>query len=217
MNNASGLVADAHTLLERGSHGRARSLAVLAQEELGKALWIYETFDQAWSTGSKDALEVPRLRADGRRHAVKYMEAFVFGQELAAFWGDYESYEYPEDDSQEGWDAFFAKRTRDAEAAGNRANDEKMAGFYVDLDETEESVLSPADISAGTIAEDLRTAAQVIEMLLIKDHSRMKLKASTPYDSTHQQQHRLLPISHPEHWSTASEEFRRGDYLGKQN
>lgn len=129
MDNASGLIADAHTLLERGSHGRARSLAVLAQEELGKALWVYEIFEQAWNTGSEDALGVPRLRADGRRHAVKYMEAFVFGQELAAFWGDYESYEYPEDDSQEGWDAFFAKRTRDAEAAGKRANEEKMAGF----------------------------------------------------------------------------------------
>ena len=41
MDNASGLIADAHALLERGSYGRARSLTVLAQEELGKALWIY--------------------------------------------------------------------------------------------------------------------------------------------------------------------------------
>lgn len=88
-----------------------------------------------------------------------------------------------------------------------------MAGFYVDLDESGGAVLSPADISAGAIADDLRTAAQVVEMLLIKDHSRMKLEATTPYDSTYEQQHRLLPISHPDDWAAASQEFRNGDYL----
>jgi hypothetical protein len=87
-----------------------------------------------------------------------------------------------------------------------------MAGFYVDMDGTRETVLSPTDITPGTIAEDLQTAAQVIEMLLIKDHSRMKFYAATPYDSTHEQQRRLLPISHPEDWATASGEFNRGDY-----
>lgn len=213
MDNASGLIADAHALFERGSFGRAQSLTVLAQEELGKALWIYETFEQSWSAGADEALEVPRFASDGRRHAVKYMEAFVFGQELASFWGDYESFELPEDESPEGWDVYFAKRKRDAESAGKRANEVKMAGFYVDLDPSGERVLSPADITTGTIADNLQTAAQVIEMLLIKDHSRMKHEARTPYDSTHEQQHRLLPISHPEDWAGASQEFKEGDYL----
>lgn len=211
MVNASGLIADAHALLERRSFGRARSLAVLAQEELGKALWIYETFEHDWSTGTERACDVPLLTSDGRRHAIKYMEAFVFGRELAAFWGDYESYELPEDESPEGWKTYFAKKRDEAQAAGKRANEEKMAGFYVDLSDKE--VRSPADISAGTINADLQTAAQVVEMLLIKDHSRMKLEATTPYDSTHAQQHRLLPISHPEDWAAASQEFRDGDYL----
>lgn len=178
MDNASGLIADAHALLERGSFGRARSLTVLAQEELGKALWIYETFERAWSTGSEDACEVPRLTSDGRRHAVKYMEAFLFGQDLAAFWGDYESYDLPDDKSQEGWETHFAKKRSEAETAGKRANEEKMAGFYVDIEDQE--VRAPADISAGTIDTDLQTAAQVVEMLLIKDHSRMKFYATTP-------------------------------------
>lgn len=105
------------------------------------------------------------------------MEAFVFGQELAAFWGDYESYDVPDDDKQEIWDVHVARKRSEAEAAGKRANDAKMAGFYVDMDDSGESVLSPTDVEAGTIAEDLRTAAQVIEMLLIKDHSRMKFEA----------------------------------------
>lgn len=135
------------------------------------------------------------------------------GQELASFWGDYESFQLPKDESQQGWDAFFAKKRSDAEAAGKQANEEKVAGFYVDLDSSGKAVLSPADISAGTIADDLQAAAQVVEMLLIKDHSRMKLEAETPYDSTHQQQHRLLPISHPEDWAAATDEFRQGGYF----
>lgn len=38
------------------------------------------------------------------------------------------------------------------------------------------------------------------------------VNAATPYDSTHEQQHRLLPISHPDDWATAPEEFKRGSY-----
>lgn len=213
VDNASGLISDASALLERGSFGRARSLTVLAQEELGKALWVYETFEQSWNTGAGKTLEIPKLSSDGRRHAIKYMEAFIFGQELAAFWGDYEAFELPGDESEAGWNASFAEKRSIAEAAGTRANEEKMAGFYVDLGEDGETALSPADIEAGTIAEDLQTAAQIIEMQLIKDHTRMKHEAKTPYDSTHEQQHRLLPISHPEDWAEAPEEFRRGDYF----
>jgi AbiV family abortive infection protein len=211
MDNATGLIADADALLERESFGRARSLTVLAQEEQGKALWIYETFEPSWSTGAEAPLERPKLKTHGRHHASKYTDAFVLGQDLAAFWGDYDAYDFPIDGSQADWDEHFTKQQREAEAAGKQANAEKMLGFYVDLNDDGESVLSPVDIASGTIAADLRTAAQVIEMLLIKDHSRMKLDATTPYDSTHKQQHRLLPISHPEEWNAASEDFRTKD------
>lgn len=214
MNNATSLITDARLLLEHGSFGRARSLTVLAQEELGKALWLYEAFSQAWNDGDETPLTVERLAKDGRKHATKYMHAFVFGQELAEFWGDDTLYEdAPLDGKQEDWDAWFAAKEAEANSAGKQANDEKMRGFYVDFEQGSDELLTPGDIDAGSIAEDLQTAAQVVEMLLIKDHSRMKLDASTPYDSTHAQQHRLLSISHPEDWRSASEEFRRGEYL----
>lgn len=215
MDNATSLITDAHLLLGHGSFGRARSLAVLAQEELGKALWLYETFSQAWSDGDDTPLTVDRLTAAGRKHAVKYMEAFVFGQELSAFWGDYETlYEdAPLDGSQEAWTAWFEVQRAKAAAAGKQANEDKMRGFYVDLQPKGDLLPTPGDSDSGTIADDLQTAAQVVEMLLIKDHSRMKLEASTPYDSTHAQQHRLLSVSHPDEWQSASEEFRRGDYM----
>lgn len=215
MDNATNLITDAQLLLEHESFGRSRSLTVLAQEELGKALWLYEAFNGAWSDGDETPVTVERLSTDGRKHATKYMQAFVFGQELSAFWGNYETlYEdAPLHGTQEDWDAWFATREAEAKAAGMQANDEKMRGFYVDLEQDTGQVLTPGDIDAGSIAADLQTAAQVVEMLLIKDHSRMKLHSSTPYDSTHDQQHRLLSISHPEDWHSATEEFRRGDYL----
>lgn len=68
-------------------------------------------------------------------------------------------------------------------------------------------------LTAGTIADGLQTAAQVFEKLLIKDHSRMKIEATTPFDSTQGQQHRILPVSLSADWDSVSEGFRRGDYL----
>lgn len=211
MDNATNLIADADVLLERGSYGRARSLTVLAQEELGKALWLYQTFAESWSTGAEEALTATKLTTDGRSHAVKYMEAFVFGRELEGFWGVQRFEDLPLDASEADWQAYFARQAAKAEAAGKQANADKMAGFYVDLDKDGDTVHSPADIGPETIADDLRTAAQVVEMLLITDHSRMKFDAVTPYDSTHAQQYSLLPITHPEDWQAASETFTKSD------
>lgn len=213
MDNSTNLIADAHLLLQHESFGRARSLTVLAQEELGKALWLYETFQFAWSDGDDEPLVAERLTADGRRHAVKYMEAFVFGRELEFFWGGFDlEADPPLGDTPDDWDAWFAAREKEAAAAGKAANENKMLGFYVDLDKSG-GVLTPSSIEAGTIADDLQTAAQVVEMLLIKDHTRMKNHSNAPYDSTLVQQHKLLSISHPEEWQSASEEFKSGQRI----
>lgn len=207
MDNASALIADAHVLLSAGSFGRARSLAVLAQEELGKALWIYDTFESPWSTGDGEPREVDRLAKHGTSHVQKFLQAFVFGDELAHFWGHYEDAEQPREG--ESYEDFRRRREQEAEAAAKRANLAKQQGFYVDRDKAG-VITSPTAIEAGTIVEDLQVAAKVVEMLLISDHSRMKLFSVTEYDSTHEQQFRLLPISHPEDWAAASESFRRG-------
>ncbi|MER5200988.1 AbiV family abortive infection protein [Streptomyces sp. NPDC002755] len=202
MDNASSLIADAHTLLSAESYGRARSLTVLAQEELGKALWIYDTFQADWSRGGEAPRVVGSLTQHGRNHTKKYLEAIVFGDELAEFWGDYSALQAA-GTGYEAWEQAHKKRQAEAEAAAREANLAKQRGFYVDRDANGD-VLSPTAIAAGTTAEDLQTAARVIEMLLINDHSRMKTSA-TPYDSTHPQQFRLLPVSHPEDWAAAAD------------
>lgn len=209
MDNASSLIADAHILLAAESFGRARSLMVLAQEELGKALWIYNRFQKAWSEGDTTPRVVDELKQHGRNHAMEYLKAFVFGDELASFWGDYDAM-LTQRHQGESWEDTLARRTQETEVASEEENRQKQRGFYVDRDGSG-NVHAPADVEAGTTSDDLQVAAQVVEMLLIKDHSRMKLDAKTPYDSTHEQQFRLLPISHPEDWAAASEEFKRGD------
>lgn len=203
MDNASALIADAHTLLSSNSYGRAGSLTVLAQEELGKALWIYDVFQDDWNQGSQTLRAVEPLAQHGRSHHKKYLQAFVFGNELATFWGDYSAAQDLGGD-REFREAACEERMQEAEAAAQAANRAKQAGFYVDYD-GHGTVFSPAAIPAGTTRKDLQTAAQVIEMLLIRDHSRMKFHARTPYDSTHAQQFRLLPVSHPQEWRAAVE------------
>ena len=206
MDNASSLIADAHLLLNAGSYGRARSLMILAQEELGKALWIYDAFQHAWSVGDETPRAVPSLERHGREHVKKYLEAVVYADGLAAFWGNY-SFPARHGHDEESWLAARECRQREAEAAAKEANLAKQRGFYVDRDQ-DDSLHAPTAIEAGAIPEDLQTAAQVVEMLLIRDHSRMKIQAVTPYDSTQEQQYRLLPVAHPEDWAAASKEFR---------
>lgn len=200
MDNASALIADADLLLQAASFGRAKSLCVLAQEELGKALWIYDVFSSAWSAGSETPLAVEALSRDGLRHQKKYLEAIVYGNELAMFWGDYSSLRIIGGD-EASWKAEFTRRQTAAAAAAKEANLAKQRGFYVDRD-ADGAIHSPSEAASPTIADELQSAAQVIEMLLISDHTRMQ-GARTPYDSTHAQQVRLLPTAHPEEWAAA--------------
>jgi AbiV family abortive infection protein len=208
--NATDLICDAHILLEAGSFGRARSLIVLAQEELGKALWLYEHFEVAWSTADEIPRDVPQLEKHGRNHLAKYMSALEFGDGLPEFWGDYSEWEDVGHTDGE-WAERVERRRAEIDAAAREANTAKQRGFYVDLDDTSGEVRTPRAVDGGSIMEDLRTVAQVIEMLLISDHTRMKHLAVTPYDSTHFLQQRLLPLSHPVEWASAPDSFRNGD------
>lgn len=205
--NATDLIWDAHTLLEAGSFGRARSLIVLAQEELGKALWLYQHFEVAWSTGDETPRDVPQLEKHGRNHLAKYMSALQFGDGLPEFWGDYSKWE-DVGNSDDEWSERVKRRQAEIDVAAREANTAKQRGFYVDLDDTSGKIRTPSEVDSGSITDDLRTVAQVIEMLLISDHTRMKHVAATPYDSTHLLQQRLLPISHPVEWASASDSSR---------
>lgn len=199
VDNAARLVADAHLLLDADSFARARSLTVLAEEELGKALTVYEVFSHGWSDGASGSLPLPDTGS--RDHLAKYMAAFEFGRELEQFWGGGYEGQYPEDDDWEGW---FAKRRAEAEDAARGANRQKQRGFYVDLEGAE--VRTPDDLDAGAVADNLTRAAQVIEMMLIKDHTRMQDGPPERFDSTSVQQWTVMRTAHPDEFA---------DFLGR--
>lgn len=207
--SATDLIRDAHILLEVGSIGRARSLAVLAQEELGKALWLYDHFEVAWSTGDETPRDVPQLEKHGRSHVAKYMSALEFGNGLPEFWGDYSKWAHIGQTEAE-WADRVERRRAETEAAAREANTAKQRGFYVDLDDTSGDVRMPSAVDDRSIVDDLRTVAQVIEMLLISDHTRIKHVAGAPYDTTLALQRQLLPLSHPDEWASAPDSFRNG-------
>ena len=195
LDNATSLVADAHLLFDNRSFGRARALTVLAEEELAKALSVYELFNDAWSVGGVDAREWQTLGA--RDHLAKYRAAFEFGRELESFWGEYPALDdHPDDDN---WEQWAADRRALADDAARRANESKKRGFYVDLVGSE--VLTPDAMDPEGVGVDLNRAAQVIEMMLIGDHTRMQDGPPERYDSTHDLQWRVMPTSHPEEFA----------------
>ena len=53
-------------------------------------------------------------------------------------------------------------------------------------------------------------AAQVIGMMLIRDHSRMKFDTPEDYDDTGNLQWRLMPTSHPEEYDEFVTSIERG-------
>ncbi|MFJ4255166.1 AbiV family abortive infection protein [Microbacterium sp. NPDC090003] len=188
LDNATRLIADANLLFAADSIGRARALTVLAEEELGKATAVYDTFSWAWSKLSEEGIEL--LQGSARDHLAKYAAAYEFGRELDAFWGD----DYPEVPEDDDWVRWHAERETESRAAAKVANQEKQRGFYVDL--AAGDITTPAQFDRDHVEDHLVRAAQVVEMMLIRDHSRMKFESPDHYDSTHEMQWRIMPVSH---------------------
>lgn len=79
LDNAARIVVEADALFPSP---RAQSLVVLAEEEVGKAVWVYKAFSGAWSDGDETPREVPELRQFGRAHFAKLVEATDFATAL---------------------------------------------------------------------------------------------------------------------------------------
>lgn len=190
IENVVSLIEDAHLLLEHGSAGRARSLAVLAKEELGKATWIYELAAVRWTCGEPQVILYGDFPKRFRHHTQKLIASLQFDADLEPFWGDYSSRTYEQDHE---WGIF--------DEPAERLNKAKQAGFYVDR--IGDVVNAPADISAHGIASDIVRLAQVALMMLISDHTRTQDLAGDPDDPTHDLQTRLLPIGYAEEWKAS--------------
>lgn len=196
MANAVALVADANLLLDSRSAGRARSLLILAQEELARATALYSTAMAAWEgrtsfvelstrpdpTDTTGTRTKPHLTVS-KNHQDKIAHTDHYGQYLGAFWGDY-AMPIP------GRDPVQVDR-------------EKQAGFYVAATPGPAGVYpSPLDIDSAPLADELNRVALVIEMALIRDHTRKQdLGTASHPDSVQDLRVALLPYAHPDLWA----------------
>ncbi|WP_084100702.1 AbiV family abortive infection protein [Demequina sp. NBRC 110051] len=195
LTNAGELIQDADTLLEQRP-ARARALVVLAQEELGKAVWVKSAFADAWTEGLTEPRTVDALKSKGTAHLAKYIEGSEYGADLDIFWGDFS--DIPGPDEGEDWRDYLDRRNREVGERARAANEAKKRGLYVDFKDGE--TLAPDNLDTAMVAGELRDVAGAIEMMLIEDHVRMK-NGGGEYDSTHETQRLLLPYAHPEMWA----------------
>lgn len=145
LDNATQLIADATLLYNADSHGRARALTVLAEEELGKATSVYDLFSHSWSAQETEPLELEQRSS--RDHLAKYISAFEFGRELEMFWGD----DYPDTPEDDDWERWYEEQKAEAAYAARAANLQKQRGFYVDMANGE--MTTPRDFDVEDVAE----------------------------------------------------------------
>ncbi|MEN4463808.1 AbiV family abortive infection protein [Mycolicibacterium senegalense] len=192
MANSVALLEDAKLLLNNGSAGRARSLIILAQEELARANALHASSVAAWEAGGGSVDLPPQIDPTSQKskphlttsknHLDKIEHTERYGIYLSAFWGHYTEVE----------------EQRDAV----EVNEAKQAGFYVAAAPGQGSVFaSPLDVDPDPVADDLERVAGVVEMALIRDHTRMQALGPGDHDWTHDLQIPLLRLAHPDDWA----------------
>jgi AbiV family abortive infection protein len=186
LSNVVDLIEDADALLERKSYARARSLVILASEELARAVWLDRLASATWLDEGSTVVIPVKFWKDQKDHRAKLREVEDYAVGLAYFWS---STEVP---------AGPIPTPRDLGHRAAQLNLNKMAGFYVEADA--KGIHSPADVPADGIQDHLRRVAGAAEMLIIQDHSRMKYGPG-PYDSVQDLQMGLMPYSHPEEFA----------------
>lgn len=187
MSNVVDLLEDAELLYDNERFARARSMVILASEELARAVWLSNHASVHWHIPSAQ-IELPEsFWKQQTAHREKIKEVETYAVRLHYFWSD-------------GTDAFIPLEIDSTPSEiGNLAsklNLEKMGGFYVDLKGSE--IQSPADISGEGIQDHLRRIAQAAEMHLIDDHTSIQYSQVYEEANTQGLQFRLLPYAHPE-------------------
>lgn len=201
MANVVALIGDAHVLLDHGSPGRARSLLILAQEELARATVLYDAAVPAWEGRAKTVelpqrphptkpdRTLPHLTAS-KNHQEKIAVADIYGHNLKPFWGDYSDW--------------VESETGPASRDSANIDREKQAGFYVDTKLTGGRFASPLDVAREPVVAELERVAGVAEMALIADHTRMQALGTAESDDSAQHLHMMvLAYAHPDLWTEA--------------
>lgn len=163
LDNAARLIVEADALFPSP---RAQSLVVLAQEEVGKAVWVYRSFWNAWNNGDETPLEVPELAKQGFQHVPKLREATDFSTLQLDLPGNAEpvDIEIVKAHAPEILSAYL-------ERLAQEDNEAKKRGFYVDL-QADGTFTVPHEIERPLLRFQIWEAAEMIKWFLIDDHLR---------------------------------------------
>lgn len=166
LDNAARSLVDADALFPSP---RAQSLVVLAQEEVGKAVWVYKSFWNAWNDGDETPREVPELRNKGLNHLAKLIEATDFLSAMVEVPGlsapvDIETVKAHAPDVLDAYLMGLAQEDNEA----------KKRGFYVDL-RADGSFTVPHEIDRPSLRFQIWQAADMVKWFLDEDHFRASL------------------------------------------
>jgi AbiV family abortive infection protein len=182
LSNAFFLGQDAIVLLESGSVGRARALAVLSLEECGKAIMLHEAKVRSFALELPNPVLDDSFWKDWKTHLPKlrHVREFLIQNK---YWFDVRP-PGPNEFVLGPVDEYLAELDRFA-ADGDTS---KLRGLYVDVDPATGKVVSPADeASAEDVSELLRMAHQIGWQLRLGDHiefiasQRDTNRKSSPY------------------------------------
>ena len=163
LDNAARIIIEADALFPSP---RAQSLVILAQEEVGKAVWVYKTFWNAWNDGDETPREVTELRKQGFHHLAKLIEATDFLTTHVEVPGSPEPVEIE-----------LVKTNAPAvlvnylEGLAQEDNEAKKRGFFVDL-RADGSFTVPHEIDRPLLRFQIWQAADMIQLFLVEDHLR---------------------------------------------
>jgi AbiV family abortive infection protein len=185
VENAARIVVDADALYPSP---RAQSLIVLAQEEVGKAAWVYKAFWNAWNEGDERQLEVPELRKGAVNHLAKLIEAADRGTVSVKLPGEPSPIEVElvKAHAPEFLASYFKKLAQEDNTA-------KQRGFYVDL-QSDGSFTVPQAIERPLLRAQIWETADMINWFLTEDHFLASMGGRWPTSSTEELEALLAPV-----------------------
>jgi AbiV family abortive infection protein len=164
LSNADGLCRDADMLLEAGSGGRARALAILALEESSKAIAIHEKRSQAALGRSSTLALDDTFWKEWTDHLPKLTRVRAFLLEEEYWFGD-----PPQIDEQLLGPIEDYLKTLDRWALANNAA--KLRGFYVDVDfNGTGTILLPDPVDPDEVRQIVGLVDQIGWQVRLGDH-----------------------------------------------
>lgn len=171
VDNAARLVVDADVL--GPTSPRAKSLVVLAMEELGKAQWVAQIYSWSWNSGDEAELDVPYLDEFGASHRQKLMQSTCYIEGASEFVSELRLFRsHAEVHLRPGVSVSDPRQYADylvSQADG--CNKAKQRGFYVDMGE-DGALLVPREIDLSGVADEIWGAADTVQSMLL-DRSLM--------------------------------------------